>query len=95
MIYEYRADDGDTIEEVMAMTDPHPEIMVRGGKTYRRVFSTGHGFVYQDEVRPRHNLPKWWKGAKRFTSRGVPVMSLKEGRNAGLVPNPHLDDSDD
>ena len=38
-IYEYQSDDGEIIEKIYRMKDPHPEEIVENDKVYKRVFS--------------------------------------------------------
>lgn len=94
--YLFRSDDGRTIEEFHPMS-ACPDAIEVDGVAYLKAPCVGRGqvCVSTDEMKPRHNLPKWMPGAKEYTPRGVPVMSNKQGRNVGLVENPFLDDKND
>lgn len=86
-IYTFVAKDGAAVEEEYPMDGPkHPKIgkrIVRGGKTYKRILSTGisidDGGIAMDNIgypRPSRSLKKWLSGADHDKD-GRPIITSK------------------
>jgi hypothetical protein len=95
MIYEYEDIQTGEVVEISkpdAQRDPVGRVITHNGRKVRRILSTGAQTILpvKDEPRPRNNLPRFMPGCE-CDKRGRPVITNAQGKNMGLVPNPHLD----
>lgn len=94
MNYEYQdIQTGEVVEIIKSASkcDPLGKVITHNSRKVRRILSSNPVIGVMDEQRVRHNLPKWLPGAPAYNKKGYPIISNAEGRNMGLVENPHLD----